>query len=216
MSAVTTTHTAKDVLDYIKRQFGDESGVQVSDEDIIRWTNVSQYEIVRRNRPIKATSTAELTADTYKYTFPDNVLEVERIRVNRKTIENRSFQDADVYINSVDPDNTQTGQPVFWYEYGGTFMLWPVPDGTVVDGIEIFYIPAPTKLETSADALTIPDVYYNRLLEDVLRQAYELDENYEASAMKQQQFENNMDRQTGDDSAEATTYPRITVLPEDL
>ena len=39
MSYLTSTYTGTDVSSYVKRQFGDESGVQITDEDIVHWIN---------------------------------------------------------------------------------------------------------------------------------------------------------------------------------
>jgi hypothetical protein len=216
MSQVTATHTVSDVIKHVQRQFGDESGVQVTSEDIIRWVNLAQNEIFRRNEPVKATSTADLVAGQYKYTFPSNILQVEKMRANGSTVRYMSFQEAEEYVESTDPTNASTGTPQIWYEYGGTFMFWPVPDKSVVGGIDLFYVPVPTAVAAPTDILSVPDTYYNRLLEYVLKQAYEMDENFEAAQIKDAQFSEGLSSQSLDGSTEANVYPRITVLAEDM
>ena len=48
------TKTVQDVLLSVKRQFGDESGVQVTDSDIVRWVDDAQREISMNNPEINA------------------------------------------------------------------------------------------------------------------------------------------------------------------
>jgi hypothetical protein len=216
MSSVTITHTVQHVLTYVKKQFGDFSGVQVTDTDIYAWIDAAQLEIFSRNQPVKRISTSDVVAGQYKYTFPDNILKVERIRINGITIDYMSFQEADEYINTTDPNNTSSSTPQVWYEYGGQFMFWPVPDTSIVGGIEIFNVPAPAAVTAPSNLLSVPDVYYNRLLEEVLRHAYEMDENFEAAQVKGSQFSEGLNLQSLQSSQDITTYPRITVLEDDM
>ena len=46
------TLNIQDVANRVKRTFGDESGVQVTDDDIIRWVNDAQLEISRQNEDL--------------------------------------------------------------------------------------------------------------------------------------------------------------------
>jgi hypothetical protein len=215
MPSFTATHTAQEVADYVKRQFGDESGVQVTDTDIIRWINSAARDIASQKEPFKSIATAGLIANQTQYTWPANILQVQALRVNSKPTKRMSFQDAEQYITEQDPNGTATGDPIVWYEYGGQFFLYPKPDKSSNAGIQIFYIPAPTMIDALSDTLTVPDVYFNAVLDHVLAQAYEMDENFEASQMKAASFTNYM----GDDSdgdVEYNVYPTITVLSEDL
>lgn len=216
MSAVTATRTALEVINHVQRQFGDESGVQVTNQDVYRWINLAQTEIFRRNEPVKKTGTANLVSGQSKYTFPEEIMQVEMMRVSGLPVKYMSFAEANEYIATNDPLNQATGQPQVWYEYGGSFMFWPVPDVNTVSGIDIFYIPSPVDVEADADILSVPDAYFNRLLEHVLVHAYEMDENFEAAQVKSAQFGEGMQTQALDQSTEPTTYPHITVRWDDL
>lgn len=215
MPSFTATHTAQEVAVYVKRQFGDESGVQVTDSDIIRWINTAARDIASQREPFKSIATAGLIANQNQYTWPDNILQVQALHVNKKPVKRMSFQDAEQYILEDDPNGINSGDPIIWYEYGGQFFFYPKPDKTSASAIQIFYIPAPTMIDSLSDTLTVPDVYFNAVLDHVLAQAYEMDENFEASQLKAASFTNYM----GDDSEGSTefdVYPTITVLPEDL
>lgn len=212
----SATKKASDVIKYVQRQFGDESGVQIKSEDVIRWINSGQTEIFRRNEPLKATSSADLVNGQHTYTFPGGILKIQSILVNGVPVPARTYQEAEEYILSNDPNRTQTGQSQIWYEWGGDFTLWPTPDSNVVGGIVIKYIQAPTEVNTETDTLSIPDMYFNRLVEYVLSQAYELDENWNAADMKATQFGSNLESQLNQNNVQRNTYPTITVLDEDL
>lgn len=216
MSYLTISHTVDDVANHVKRQFGDESGVQVTNDDIVRWINAGQDEIFRRNEPVKATATADLVSGQYVYVFPDDILKIQSILVNGIPVERRSYQDAEEWIIANDVNRTQTGQAMIWYEWGGEFTIWPTPDGSVIGGITLKYIKKPTPVIGLGETLSVPDAYYNRLIEYVLQQAYELDENWNAAGMKAEQFGMNLDSQAGADSVRPNTYRRITVLDEDM
>lgn len=216
MTYVDRTHKVSEVITHIKRQFGDESGVQVTDDDIIRWINQGQEEIFRRSEPVKSEAVTDMTSGVTNYTMPSDVLKVQSLLVNNKPLERKSYQEAEEYILYNDPDNSQTGTPLIWYEWAGTFILWPVPDATQTGAIKIRYIKAATKVSATTDILAVPDPYYNRLLEFVLSQAYELDEDWSAASTKAEQFGTNLDAQANQDSVSTNTYPRITVLEDDM
>lgn len=212
----TATKKVSDVLSYVQRQFGDESGVQITNDDIVRWVNAGQYEIFRRNEPVKATSSADLVAGQYTYTFPGGILKIQSILINGIPVRPMSYQEGEEYVVKKDPNRVNTGQPEIWYEWGGDFTVWPIPDSSAVGGITIKYVKAPTDVTATTDTLSTPDPYYNRLLEFVLQQAYELDENWNAATMKANQFGTNLNSQMNATGVEYATYPRITVLDEDL
>lgn len=216
MGYLTISRTAQEILKYVQRQFGDESGVQITEDDVVRWINAGQDEIFRRNEPIKATSSADLVAGQHTYEFPGDILKIQSILVNGVPIESRSYQEGEEYVLSNDPLRTQTGAPQIWYEWGGEFTFWPTPDKDSLAGIVVKYIKSPVRLTNISSDLSIPDTYFNRLLEFVLQQAYELDENWSAADMKASQFGTNLDSQMNQGSVQYDTYPRITVLEEDM
>ena len=216
MSYTKTNRIVNDVLTHVKRQFGDESGVQITDADIIRWINAGQDEIFRRSEPVKATTYADLVAGQANYKLPDGVLRVQTLYVNGVPAEQKSTQEIEEYVLSQDPLGLGRGQSVAWSEWGGTITLYPTPELNAVAGLTLKYIKAPVLVENTTTPLSIPDAFYNRLIEYVLQQAYELDENFQASELKQTQFTMNLDAQSGRDQVTPNVYPSITILEEDM
>lgn len=218
MTLAPRTLKASDVATYIKRTFGDESSVQVTDDDIFRWINAAQREILTSNKILKAVGVTNLMANVAEYSFPSqNIQEVQAIHVNGRKIDYRSFQEAEDYIIANDPNRTNTGNPSVWYEWGGTFYLYPIPSNSVVGGIKIYYVDSPAVITAVGDLLSVPDSFFNRVVEFCLAQAYEMDEDTTSSQYKMSQFAGGMDAMANQEiSTHADTYPRITILPEDM
>ena len=211
----TTLHVS-DVLSHIKRQFGDEAAVQITDSDIIRWVNAGQAEIFRRSEPIKSSMTADIVAGQATYSFPGDILRVQSLLYNGLPLKQLSYQEAEEYILDEDPNTTALGTGIIWYEWGGTFTIYPTPDSSSTGGLTIQYVRKPVVVEAATDLLSIPDAYYNRLIEYVLQQAYEMDENFQASELKGTQFTQNLESYTNPENTIGNTYPTITTLDEDL
>lgn len=218
MGLAPTTLKVSDIGIALKRTFGDESAVQITDADIIRWINAAQREILTTNKILKVLATADLVAGTYQYTFPSqNIIEVQSILVNNRKMDYRSFQEAEEYIMKVDPDRSLTGDPTLWYEWAGTFYLYPMPDTSYTAGIQIFYVDSPAVVTLLTDGLSLPDSFFNRILEYCLGQAYEMDEDSQNSQYKLSQFSKGLDVMSNAESmAGNDTYPRITVLEDDM
>jgi hypothetical protein len=218
MGLAPRTQKVSDVATYVKRTFGDESSVQVTDEDIYRWINAAQREILTTNKILKAVGTTDLISGTAEYLFPSqNIQEVQAIHVGGRKIDYRSFQEAEDYIIACDPNRIATGEPTVWYEWGGTFYLYPIPDISVTGGIKIYYVDSPAVVSALGDALSVPDSFFNRVVEFCLGQAYEMDEDSQNSQFKLSQFANGLDAMANQEvSTHADYYPRITILEEDM
>lgn len=211
MSLNTPSFHVSDVATTVKRQFGDEAGVQITDSDIIRWINEGQTEISNVLKPIKAKSVGASVAGQKDYLFPtDKIVQVESIHYDGRKIPNVAFPVAEEYIIGTDPSLT-TGIPTFWYEWAGVFSLWPIPDA--VKSIELYYTKTPDTVTAVGDLLGVPDKHYESLVFYVMAKAYELDEEFEASAQQRQLFQNRiLDQHDEERTAQNMTYPTITII----
>jgi hypothetical protein len=215
MPIAPMTRTASDIVEYITRAFGDESGAQITEADIIRWINSGQNEINKKNRILKATATTPLVIGTRSYTFPTpNILEIETLQVAGKPLQYMSFKEANEYITKEDPTFTASDTPYLWYEWGGEILLYPTP--SAVYDLTLYYIQYPTPIVTGADTLSIPDSYFEPLLQYCMTQAYEQDDDWTGSANKHQQFKESLTELAEDGTRyNREFYPTITILDED-
>lgn len=213
MSLRESSFRVSDIAQSAKRQFGDESGVQMTDTDIVRWVNEAQQEIGTMLKPIKARSTTNAVIGQSDYTLPtESAVQIESIHVNDRKIEGINFSQAeeDIYSNGV---KAQAGLPVKWWEWGGVITLWPVPNETC--SLSFYYTKQPAKVTGLQDLLTVPDKHYDSIMYYVMAKAYELDEEFEAAREQRQLFQNRITEQTDDERiTQQMTYPVITIIDE--
>jgi hypothetical protein len=205
------TRVAQDVMSAVKRQFGDEAGVQIEDADIYRWINDAQDEINKRNRVLKASASGVSVAGTAAYSFPaTDILQIESLHYDGARLENVGFAQAEDIIISKG-SALDSGTPQLWYEWGGKFTLWPKP--STAASILVYYTQKPVRVTAATDLLSLPDKYYNNVVQYVLQQAYEMDEDWQASQAKQQQFDAAVaDLGEEERTAQNMTYNVITLV----
>lgn len=211
MSYGAKTRLVSEVITAVQRQFGDESGVQLENSDVIRWINDAQDVIVAKNKVLKAKSTTPSVAAQGSYTFPsDNIHQIESIHYNGYRVPNMPFTEAEEHIFQNDPLSTATGDPVLWYEWAGTFTFWPAPND--VKNIDLYYTQRPAPVDATSDVLSLPDKYYQDVVRYCLQQAYEMDEDMANSQAKGQQFDASLNEKSEEErTAQNMTYEKITV-----
>jgi len=213
MSYGPPTKTVQDVFDYVKRIFGDEAGVQLSNADIIRWINEAQEDINIANKALQAVATTPLVAAQSDYTVSGvtpKIYEVNSLLIDGRRIGNIPISQAEESISLADPEGTETGAPQFWYEWANTIKFWPVPNAPGT--ISIRYIAVPAEVTSSTDTLSLRDEYFMDIVNYVLKQAYEMDENPEMMQLKAQEFNQSIsERGEKETNAQHMTYPVMTV-----
>jgi len=195
-----STRTFAELRRAVMRAFGDEAGVQLESQDIIDFANQGQTEIVVENSILKTRSLAQSIPGQSEYTFPDMpIARVESITYDGRLLPNIPFQDAQAKILAIDADQIQEGTPVWWYSYGNTFWMWPRP--TQAAQIEVFHVAMPEKLTGSeAQVLSVPDKWFNALVDYVVQRAFEMDNDWEAASVKAGQFKAALQSQAEEES----------------
>lgn len=220
MPAETFTRTTVDVSDRIRTTFGDTSGAQVTDAMVIRWINDGQREIINNNPVLKATKYTNFVAGQTEYTFPTDAVQfIEAVYVDGRPIKNLSPQEYREYILETDPEVEETSAyPAIWYERNGVITFYPKPTTTYANGLKLEYVKTPADINaiSSGTNLTIPDRYFNQLVDYVLARALELDENYSAAQYKTAQFREGLDRLNQQENvSQRDMYPTVMMDPDD-
>lgn len=193
------TKTVQNVQDFVFRQFGDESGVQITGDDIVRWVNSAQGEINQRNRVLRTKATTTATPGQEGYAAPSDTLQIEGVLYNGKLIPNMDFITAQEFISREDPQNDiQLPFPRFWYVWSGSFVFWPTPQAAYP--ITMFYTRKPVQVAQSTDLLDLPDKYFEVIVAYVMKQAYEMDEDWEAVQAKAGEIEQRIGLYNGEES----------------
>lgn len=219
MPAEEFSFTGNDLAFRVRSQFGDMSGAQLGDPALLSWINDGQREIVNSNPILRDTKITNIVAGQADYSFPsDKVLVVEAIYVSGYPITNMTPQEARAYIKTQDPEAAaKADRPFVWYERGGVITFYPVPQTTITNGLKLEYIKNPTSLASLNSAISIPDRYFNELVNYVIAQALEMDENYDAASFKHRQFRDGLDRQNLKDTiSQDALYPQVLADPLDF
>ena len=207
----------QDVVTRVLRQFGDEASVQITQDDIMRWINDGVREIAVKNSLLQASALINAVVGTSTYPFPIDMLAMQTIYYDNLKIAFMKRTEYDTYVNANDPDEIQTGTPYMWTRWGTEFTLYPKPDTSITNGIKILYIQRPAAIDSLSDTIPFSEEYHNRVVEYVLQQAYETDEDWDASNQKQSQFNDGLDiLKSREEFVERETYPTITVLLDDM
>lgn len=196
--------TSGDVANYVKRQFGDESGVQIQDSDIIRWINQGQMEIVSKNLVLRSTSVTLSVVGQDTYTKPDDCLRVTAIKYDTNLLKSMGFDEYQLKFQGTQTPDTS----VYWTEYGNSLILAPIPKDDSIN-ITIYYIPEPTDVVSIGDSLSVPDRYFDRLCEFVMSKAYELDEDWQAHQVQRNLFEENLTQLSNEETNTQGPYPVV-------
>jgi len=219
MPAEIFTRTGTQVADTVKRQFGDPDGRQINDFDILGWINLAQQDIVSQNPLLKETVQTNVIQCQDLYTYPtQNIQYIEALHYDSVPLEPYSFQEAQSYILSHLPESgSPEGVPTIWYERAGEVYIFPKPNKNITNGLRMYYVKQPEDLALLTDTLSVPDRYFQRVVDLVLTRAYQLDENWEAASYKQQEYVNAMNLlENQENVVQMNTYPSVTVRIEDL
>lgn len=214
----------QDIVTRVRRVFGDEAAVQVTDDDIIRWINDGQIEVVKHNDgALQKTGTLNLVSGQSQYTLPADLFLLRSLRykysdmLSFSALKYKSMQEFDDSIDGWDGTAYSSNHPIFYTKYENYVILFPTPDQSVTSGLKVLYNQKPTDVTGLMDSLALPIIYHNTLVRYCMWQASLLDEDHEPAVMYQGTFEDDMNRlKTRENADPVDTYPIITVLEHDM
>lgn len=213
MSYAPPTRTWGDVAANVRRSFGDESGVQLEDGDLLRWINQGQYEIARQNKILKSkglTTTMPGQA-SYVLNLGQPILQIESVRFGEKRLVPTEFTTVDANFEEYPSD--AKGDPQIWYRWGDEVVLWPTPKTS--EALRIYFTAAPTQ-ETLFDEerlLVIPDDYFLPLVDFCMAKAHEMDDNPQSQELSIKMYADRMTSMNDESRGGQTlTYQTITIV----
>lgn len=212
-----------DVKIRVKRQFGDEAGVQITDADIVRWVNDAQRDIVMNHEDVlEKLGTADAVAGQIEYVLPTDLFVLRSVSFRRDTstsynsMQGMSLQQFDQFVDGWDGPTFGNGWPQVYHVYEGKLKVWPAADTAVVAGFKVYYSRKPLDRVNDIDEIDLPIPYHNAVVSYCLQQAYELDEDLQSAAYKKGQFtESLLLNKEREKWTHRDAYPVITVLAED-
>lgn len=213
-----------DIITRVRRTFGDEAAVQVQDDDIIRWINDGQIEIIKRDaEALQKTAFVDLVANQAVYTMPTDLMLLRSLRYKFSGMQSytalkfRSVQQFDETIDGWDGTLYSSSSPIYFTLFEGKVTLFPTPSEANVSGLKVLYNQKPTDVISGSSAISLPLVYHNTLVQYCMWQASLLDEDHQPALMYQSNFQDDTHLLVSRDTTDPTeTYRTITILDEDL
>lgn len=214
----------QDVVTRVRRKFGDEAAVQVSNDDVIRWINDGQVEIVKRNDgALQKSDVVNLVANQSQYTLPADLLILRTLRYKFADMQSftrlkyQSMQQFDETMDGWDGTLVTADHPQYFTMFEGKAILFPTPGQSMTGGLKALYNQKPTDVVNLMDSLALPLIYHNTIEKYCMWQASLMDEDHEPAQAYRGDFQSDMDMLQTRESQEATaTYPTITILDYDL
>jgi hypothetical protein len=202
-----------EITQRVKRQFGDEAGAQITDADIIRWINDAQRDIAHNNNLLQTTATTPLVSSQDQYTLPPDLLTLRSVRCQGRKLSFLSPEEASDWVGG----DTAVGEPTHYSVWGAKIDLYPTPSRSDSDDLQLYYTRQPVAVTLLTEEPELPQQYHNRIVEYCIAQAFELDDNFESSKYKMQQFQDGIDRlKENADWQVQDVYPSITVSQADF
>lgn len=196
MTELTTKTGAQAALD-VKRQFGDEDGTQISDADILGWINDAQRQIVAVNPILQSSVQHDIIGGQGIYQYPaDQIQYIQTLFYTdpdgvTKPLTQYSYQEAIEYIAKpgITDELANSGDPRIWWSWAQKITLFPTPKANITNGLTMDFISIPKELTVLSDALSVPDRYFDTVVNFVLSKARALDETYDAANFHKGLFE---------------------------
>lgn len=201
-----------DVIRQVQRLFGDSFEVQINVSDIKDWANEAIMQIVRQAETNQASASFTYGPTTDGVDLPAQFIGEKRVAFNGTSLEKTSINELDdVGINSTD-----TGAPNKFYIWGSKMYLWPVPSPSVTNGLVLWYIQAPARVDDVNIQLPVPLVFHMDVVRMCLIRARELNEDYEQARVLKAEVDANLGQVRYESENRAReTFPVIKDDPGD-
>lgn len=213
-----------DIIIRVRRVFGDEAAVQVTDDDILRWINDAQIEVIKNNEDaLPATGLIDLVANQSTYALPTDLLILRSLRfkvpgmLSFSNLRYKNMQEFDDSIDGWDGTAFGSASPVYFTKYDGNVILFPTPDTAMVGGLKVLYNQKPTDVTLTSSPLALPILYHNTIFKYCMWQASLQDEDHEPALMYQNNFKTDLNTLSNTETSDpVATYPTITTLEFDM
>jgi hypothetical protein len=192
--------SVSDVFDRVKRQFGDESAVQVSEADIIRWINDAQREAVMQNEGLlMKDGYITSVAGQKEYDLPVDLFTIQHVYY-RDTLTTPYYalkwlglKQFSEFLDGWDGASINSYPHVYTSQESNKIVIYPAPQTAVTNGIKIIYSHYAEDVVDSGDPLGLPPYLHSYVVKHCLMQAYEMDEDWEAAGQMASQVQGDLD-----------------------
>ncbi len=196
----------------VKRQFGDETGAQITDADIIRWINDGQLIIYRKMEGAITNLGGITVAGAESIALPSNFLKLDALYLDGKKIQFIAYSQLKALYPTLAIDATGLTKFCSIKTVVGTpsaLILAPKPANQVIH--EIRYGARPIAV-IAGDQLSLDPAYHETLVTYCISRAKQLDGDDAAFQMMDTMFERSATEDMHDAKhMDEETYPFIRV-----
>lgn len=169
--------TPAELILYAKQQYNAVNDTFFSDAEMYNYVYDAEMQLAREAQCIRRTYTTSTASDQQEYARPSNAFAVKRITYNGQKLTKITDRQDDS-LTLFNQTTTATGTPQYYFEWGDTLSLRPVPSD--IGTLKIFTYDLPQAV-TNASSLEVPSRYHLDLALYVVSQMAAKDKNFEAS-----------------------------------
>lgn len=157
--------TPTQIEDHVRAQYNAVGDTFFTQAEILRHIFDGQMILAKKAWCIRNVYTTTTTAGTQEYAKPSRSLSVKRITYNGVKLAPSTMREDDALTFS-NQTTTAQGSPTYYYEWGSSFFLRPVPDSSS-GTLKIYSFDKPQTV-TSTSTLDLPDTYHDGLPDYIL------------------------------------------------
>lgn len=133
-------------------------------------------EISTESKCIENAYTTTTVASTQEYAYPTNTISIKRVTYAGVKLEPIDFRRADGLSLA---SSTATGTPMYYAEWDGVLILYPMPDAAGT--LKIYSFSEPAEIQTSSQTLEVPSAFHGRIVNFVLSEMYAKDKDFNSA-----------------------------------
>ena len=219
MSALTVS----DIFVRVKRKFGDEASVQVTEADIYRWINDAQREMVQQMSDlIPAIHRWDAVDGEIAYFLQPEYAAVKNLYFRKSEndqyflIKYLSMWEFNQYIDGWDGSIGSGDTPLVWTTEADLIRVFPTVTGNIFNAFKLEYSKYATLIENVNDPIEVPEYMHNAIVEYCMAQAYEMDEDWEGAQIAGARVQGDINKNNGrDDHFSKDSYPVVSTTWQD-
>lgn len=148
--------TPTEMATLARQQYNAVNDTFFSEDEINSYIYWAQMDLARFAFAIRDTFTTTTVVDQQEYTLPTNTTSVKRVTYNGDKLTPIDFRDDDDLI-LLNQTSVSSATPGFYYTWGNSIFLRPIPDDTVTLKVWTFKRP---QAVTTTSTLEVPEEYH--------------------------------------------------------
>lgn len=170
--------TPQEISEYARQQWNAVSDQFFSDGELYRHIYAAQMDLAKITNCIREVFTSSTVVDQHEYAKPTNCIKIKRVTYNGlKLVKLTDREDDSVTLNN--SSTTSSGTPEYYFEWGASIYLRPIP--AEVGTLKIFCFNQP-QVVSSGSAMEVPARYHLQIADFLLWRMALKDKNFQAAS----------------------------------